>query len=259
MDDSDEFGRRVASGDASLFGAVPSETTARDRQALLALHAAVRAEGDYIYLEIGSHLGGSLQAHCQDPRCRRIYSIDKRTAAQRDLRGLTFAYRNNSSARMLAALRAALGAKVGVIVTLDCDAAAVPPAAITERPRLCFIDAEHTTAAVIRDFAFCRAAMADGIIAFHDAQIVHRAIARCRRQLQRDGRRFRALKLPGAVYALLLGDAVEREGARLAAVAESDVWFRMTASLAFAGAVVAAWWGRFELNVRAMTRPWLQG
>ena len=39
-------GRRIAARDLSLFGAVPSQTTARDRRSLLALQAAARGMDD---------------------------------------------------------------------------------------------------------------------------------------------------------------------------------------------------------------------
>lgn len=259
MAPTEEFSSRLARCDLELFAAVPAETTEQDRRALLALHAAVRAAGDYAYLEIGSHLGGSLQAHCADPRCRRIYSIDKRPAQQPDIRGIAYRYDGNSSARMLAGLRAVFGDRVDRIVTFDCDAAEVPPGAIADRPRLCFIDGEHTTAAVRRDFAFCRSVVAaDGIIAFHDAQLLHAGIAACRAQLVREGVSFRAMKLPGAVYALLLGEAVTRDGPRLAAVAEDERWFRLTAWVRFIGHVGIGWRWALAAKLRARWHRWRQ-
>ena len=229
---------RLERRDLSLFAAVPSETRPADRSALLAVQAAVRRGGDYVYLEIGSHLGGTLQPHCLDPRCRRIYSIDKRPeVVGGDVRGHRVRYEGNSTARMLAGLRAALGkAAVEKIVTFDADSAEVPAAGIAEPPRLCFIDGEHTTAAVLRDFAFCRRVAArDSVILFHDAHLMHAAIRECRRSLETAGVRHLALKLPGAVYAILLGAAIAREGAELRAVAQSDRWFRASAGLVLGG------------------------
>ena len=64
----DPFDARVAALDLSLFDAIPSQSSAWDRRSLLACQAAIRQRiGRYVYLEIGSHLGGSLQTHVLDP------------------------------------------------------------------------------------------------------------------------------------------------------------------------------------------------
>ena len=61
----------------------PSRTAGRCSR----LHAAVAERGPFRYLEIGSHLGGSLQALVADPRCMEIVSIDTRPDSQPDDRG----------------------------------------------------------------------------------------------------------------------------------------------------------------------------
>ena len=79
------FEQRLAALDTTLFDAVPCQLYDDDRRSLLAVQAAVRRRaGAYRYLEIGSYLGGSIQAHLLDPRCERIYSIDNRSAAAPD-------------------------------------------------------------------------------------------------------------------------------------------------------------------------------
>src|SRR5262249_19291696 len=99
---------RIEDLDIGLFDAIPSQTSADTRRSLLAVHRApARRHPAIAYLEIGSHLGGSLQPYLLDPRCRAIYSIDPRPAAQKDDRapGFVAAYGQNSTARMLALLR----------------------------------------------------------------------------------------------------------------------------------------------------------
>ncbi len=78
---------RIESLDVSLFDAVPSQSTIGDRQAWLAVQRSLRQQSEYVYLEIGSHLGGSIQQHLVDPRCRKIVSIDRRPLSQPDDRG----------------------------------------------------------------------------------------------------------------------------------------------------------------------------
>src|ERR1700719_4564277 len=117
------FERQIAALDhATLLGQIPSETTARDRRSLLCLHLALRRRQRFTYLEIGSHLGGSLQALVVDPQCEHIISIDARPLSQPDQRlpsGATHAYDDNSTARMLALLAAVPGADVRKLHTID--------------------------------------------------------------------------------------------------------------------------------------------
>jgi hypothetical protein len=60
---------RIEDLDVGLFDAIPSQTSADTRRSLLAVHrATARRHGEIAYLEIGSHLGGSLQPYLLDPR-----------------------------------------------------------------------------------------------------------------------------------------------------------------------------------------------
>src|SRR5690242_10226939 len=98
---------RVRDLDIALFDAISSQTGPDDRKSLLAVQSAVADAGDVsTYLETGSHLGGSIQARLVDPRCRTIYSIDKRPLIQPYDRGQNCAIPDNSSARMMINLRA---------------------------------------------------------------------------------------------------------------------------------------------------------
>jgi hypothetical protein len=54
--------------DTSLLDEIESQTSADDKRSLLALHVACRrVHREFRWLEIGSHLGGSLQALVRDP------------------------------------------------------------------------------------------------------------------------------------------------------------------------------------------------
>jgi hypothetical protein len=97
-----QFGERLHALDITLFDGIPSQSTGLDRRSLLAAQGAIRARfGSYVYLELGSHLGGSVQTHVMDPACARIYSIDRRPLAQPDARGQDSDYAGNSTARMI--------------------------------------------------------------------------------------------------------------------------------------------------------------
>lgn len=166
------------SEDISVFDTIPSQTSASDRKSLLAMQNAVRSNsGSYVYLEIGSHLGGTIQPHLHDPKCRQIYSIDKRPMIQPDERGLMFEYEDNSTRDMLDRLEKLAPGKTGKIKCIDSDAREINPASITDRPDICFIDGEHTTEAALSDFNFCRSVCNNSaIICFHDSHIIHKAL-----------------------------------------------------------------------------------
>lgn len=203
---------RIRSLDTSLFDSITSQTSDEDKKALLLLQRCVRSRGEYVYLEIGSHLGGTIQPFFIDPLCRLVYSIDKRPVAQPDERGRVFEYPENSTEKMLSNLSRAFPSVDGnKIRTYDCDACEVDAEEISEKPDLCFIDGEHTNKAVFSDFEFClKAGRRDAIVAFHDTCFIHKGIVNIKKYLTGRSIRYRGFMLEGSVYAILLNDAVDR-------------------------------------------------
>jgi hypothetical protein len=173
-----DFEASLAALDVRLFGHVKSQTSELDRISLLALHNACReVHGRFGYLEIGSYMGGSLQALVTDPCCESITSIDSRPASAPDVRG-TSDYRENTTARMLEALRSIPGADLSKVHTIEAESGDLTPQDL-EAPHLCLIDGEHTDAAALADARFCRRVVRDaGAIAFHDRRLVRGAIER---------------------------------------------------------------------------------
>lgn len=213
---ADSFSARLTRRDDSLYGAIASESTAWDRRALLACQAAVRArQWPYVYLEIGSHLGGSLQPHILDPACAIAHSIDPRPRVQPDARGARFAYPGNSTERMRENL-----ARLGDVGRLRCyerTSSEIDPGSILPKPHLCFIDGEHTDEAVRADFSLCRqVVVSPGLVLFHDAQVVYNGLSQIVDDLDRAGVPFRAATLPDAIFALELGETGLLDGAELA-------------------------------------------
>jgi hypothetical protein len=207
---SSDFENRIHSLDVSLFDAIPSQSTPEDRRSLLSLQQAVRNQvPEYTYLEVGSYMGGSIQPYLLDPRCRRIYSIDARPAIPPDARGILQTYPENSTQRMLDLPRSVSAEGIAKIACFDADASAVDPAAIEEKPVICFVDGEHTDAAVLSDFAFCREVMAGkGVICLHDANIIFGGLLKIIDKLQSEGARFNAFVLPLHVFVFELDDFV---------------------------------------------------
>jgi len=200
--------KRIDTLDISLFEAIPSQTSPGDRLSLLAVQRAIaRKHKEYVYLEIGSHLGGSLQPHLADDRCKRIYSIDPRPSQQLDDRspGFVAYYEDNSSERMLKMLGSAGYGDLAKIECFDLDASKVDPSKIISNPLIAFIDGEHTKAAVISDFQFCAKVMSkDGVVLFHDFYIIYPALLEICNQLDKQDRTYLCLMLEDGVFAILL-------------------------------------------------------
>ncbi len=207
----DGFEERLARSDTTLFEPISISASPEDQRSLLALHQVVRHPG-YSYLEIGSEHGGSLQTHLADPWCSTVFSIDLRVGNVPDVRGSVFSYHGVTTARMIDGLSQHYATSLSKLRTFDFPASEVPVEAIVPAPSLVFIDGEHTNKAVQEDFAVCRRFIASGgLIAFHDAQLVHQGIRGCLKTLKREGRNFHAVGLAGAVFVVAIGaDAQER-------------------------------------------------
>jgi Methyltransferase domain len=215
---------KIASLDIGLFDAVPSQTYPEDRESLLRLQRCIRRAGSYVYLEIGSHLGGTLQPHVVDSRCVVIYSVDKRPLQQPDELLGVWHYPENSTERMLSGLQTALPqVSLKKIATFDVDARELDPGRFIPKPDFCFIDGEHTDQAVRSDFDFClRVCSPNGIIGFHDANFVVGGLARIKCQLTANRIRFRGMLLPRNVYVILLNDAIERFAEEIGEAAQDE-------------------------------------
>ncbi|MGI8545643.1 MAG: class I SAM-dependent methyltransferase [Aridibacter sp.] len=149
------FEQQISNADLSLFERIESQSTEKDKKSLLTCQFAVRElTRQYNYLEIGSYLGGSIQPHLMDERCKKIYSIDKRPEFQPDERGVAYQYQNNSTRRMLELLETVSAENISKITTIDADTGEINASQIKDKIDLCFIDGEHTDEAVFSDFLF---------------------------------------------------------------------------------------------------------
>jgi len=218
---------KIATADVSLFDEIPSQTNAGDRLCLLRIQRELREQGDYVYLEIGSHLGGTIQPHYADSRCRRIYSIDKRPLSQPDERGERYVYPGNSTQTMRDNLKRAFPeADASKLITFDADAGEIDPSRIADVPDFCFIDGEHTDKALISDFSFCLSvSRGNALIATHDSGVVVNGLQEVKCQLAGQNRIYEGLKLGGSVYAIAFGEQVRLWRERLADLIQDDAYF----------------------------------
>jgi hypothetical protein len=203
-----DFDSRIANLDLRLFSEIPSQSTDQDKRSWLACQLAVREIlPEYKYLEIGSYLGGSLQPYVRDPRCVRIYSIDKRSPSQPDERGFDWNYANNTTSRMLENLGKLEPLSVDKVVAIDGDTREMSADSCPEKVDICLIDGEHTDGAVMSDFRFCLSALdGRGAIMFDDAQIIYNGIADCITYLQEHSVAFNAYALPSKIFVIEIGD-----------------------------------------------------
>jgi len=222
------FDERIQNLDITLFARILSQTTDADKKSLLAVQACTReGAGEYVYLEIGSYLGGSIQPHFLDPKCRKIYSIDKRQLVSRDERTEEPGYPGNSKDHMLSLLAAIDSDQGRKIDCVDGESKSISPSRISVPPNLCFIDGEHTPEAVVADFDFClRVCAAGATIVFHDSQIVFRGLRSAISEMKRKGTQFSAHAMSDVVYVICLDrSAVPARLAKFSSLArEDDLW-----------------------------------
>jgi hypothetical protein len=203
-----DVGARVEALDLELFSAIKTQSSAADRRSWLAIQRAIRRSG-YVYLEIGSYLGGSLQQHLVDPQCRQLYSIDDRPLYSPDARGQGITYRA-ATEDMFRSLRQV--ASVDRLVTFESDARAVDRARITRAPTFCFIDGEHTIDAVTSDFSFClEICDPNAAIAIHDAPLIIPGLRAIVARLRRSRIPFATRKVrDAATFVIFLRDSPAR-------------------------------------------------
>ncbi len=204
----DDFESKISQLDTGLFKHVLSQSTENDKRSLLAVQLAIRQRKEFVYLEIGSYLGGSLQPYVADPRCRQIISIDPRPCALPDERGVTQRYVATTES-MLDCLRDVPGTDLGKLHTIEAGTETILTGSLPSRPDLCFIDGEHTDVAVLRDSQFCLAALqGSGCITYHDANIVYNGIHSFIEILRQRAIPFRAMHLPDCIFLIELGEPV---------------------------------------------------
>lgn len=208
----DTSGEKILSLDISIFSA-PSQTSDKDRKSLLQIQNFIASQkpNGYYYLEVGSHLGGSLVPHILDMRCSKIVSLDPRPLSQPDERGVNFYYADNSTARMIAGLKElGLENKMTKLNTFDLDARDYQQVNEGYIFDLAFIDGEHTHVASFSDFVSLRRLLAlDGVCVFHDANLIVDTIFIIRRLLEAEGIQHSLTFLPDCLAVFAFGRSAD--------------------------------------------------
>lgn len=194
--------------DMEAFSHIPTISSEGDRLAWLAIQASVASViPSYCYLEIGSFLGGSLQQYYTDPKCTKIYSIDKRPKLNPDNREIEIKYCDNTQEIMISNLAKISNERIGIVECFGGDVSDIDKEMIKSKPAICFIDGEHTDKAVVNDFDFVfSVADKNAVIYFHDSPIVYKGIIKVIKKLSESKRKFELYKMTGSTFAILLDD-----------------------------------------------------
>jgi hypothetical protein len=128
---------------------------------------------------------------------------------------------------MLEGLGRIEGAEMSKLETIDADASKIDPQSLDVVPHLCLIDGLHTDAAVIADFALCRALAGDDcVFVFHDSTLIFGGFEKIVARLEDDDIPFRAYPLPDLLFVLETGAlAVHRHDAVLGRLMRGDLPF----------------------------------
>lgn len=153
---------------------IESQTSEIDKQVLLQIKDLLGNYGAYHFCEIGSFLGGSMTPFVMDPHCQAILSIDDRNRETPDERGARYNYHSITHQSMLDNI-AQQGLPIEKISGFDGSVDEFTPS--ETKFDLLFIDGEHTDVACFRDFVHGFKLMKkDSIIAFHDSDLICRAL-----------------------------------------------------------------------------------
>jgi hypothetical protein len=205
--------------DTNVFK-IESQSSQADKVSFLRLQATISETfSQYVYLEIGSHMGGTLLPYLLDVNCDKAISIDLRPESQKDERGRRFYYATDAEAEMLTRLKEAAGdLTLKKVSTFNCDIKDLDPKALPT-VHIALVDGEHTNAACFSDADCLLNVMnPDSILAFHDANLVIDAILNFERMLSRMKIEHFLRFLPDCVAAIGLGKMAETVRDKFAAV-----------------------------------------
>ena len=203
--------QRINGLDVTLYNAIESQSSHCDKEDWLGVQRIIRHKpGGYTYLEIGSHLGGSIQPHLLDPLCKQIVSVDARPLQCPDDREQKFVkYTGNSTKRMMENLNNLAPEHVDKVTCVEGSGRDLTPQIFTQPPTFCLIDGEHTHGAAFADFLSCmRVCAPDAVICFHDAQVIIPALRDALHHLNMQGRRFHARKMREYNFMIFLGNHI---------------------------------------------------
>ena len=174
-----------------------------DKVCFLNLLVTLGNHKDFKYLEVGSFLGGSLSFPLIYNKVSKVVSIDSRPIESPDERGITCHYAITTDQMKLNLT--ASGVPLEKLTTFDGTLANF---STNETFDFIFLDGEHTDESTFSDAVYALRILTNpGLIAFHDASLIHKAISNFVTLLSSLSIPYRThLDLYADIYAIVFGD-----------------------------------------------------
>jgi hypothetical protein len=180
---------------------ISSQTSISDKEVLLKIKQLLGQLPSYTFLEIGSYLGGSMTPFLADANCTKILSIDERERQQPDERGARYDYSGITHDTMIENLQSH-GFNTDKLEVFDGSISQYPKKG--EAYDFIFIDGEHTDWACFRDYIHAEKFFKhDCIVAFHDTNLVYKAIKIINELLGARNAHFKFIKIKDSAMSCL--------------------------------------------------------
>lgn len=177
---------------------------------LIRAQEIISESGPYRYVEIGSYLGRTLQAHLNDGDCDHVLSIDLRPDLTPDERHELNDYKGITADDMVQRLAQFVPAENLSKLETATDSSDWLRDTGGEKYDLALIDGEHTITAAFRDFANLMEVMNDDcIIMFDDTSIILPAIRNAEAVLETQGLQYHTAHGRGSMTVLGIGRYAE--------------------------------------------------
>jgi hypothetical protein len=197
------FEQKIDELDTGLFNSILSQTTSNDQKSLLLLQKLIRKRHPfYIYLEIGSYLGGSLQPHLLDPRCEKIVSIDIHFPFLKDPYDSKEFYPGNSVETMFKNLEKLNSQARDKVKTCEATSYYLSKKDIGMAPHLMLIDGDVSDQSVLMDWSLCKSLNPEATVVFHNFHIIYNALDQICRDLETSSTAFLAFNLPDDLFVI---------------------------------------------------------
>ena len=171
---------------------IPTQTSQEDKIVILKINNLISSKiKNFIYIEIGSYLGGSLTPFLINNNCKKVISIDHRNQILDDERNENWSYEKITEIMMLKKLKS-LNLNVSKLKMFNGD---ISHYKNKNKYDLAFIDGIHTDKNTFSDFLY----VLDGfkknsIIIFHDSVLIYKALILINEFLKKNKYTFKIIK-----------------------------------------------------------------
>ncbi len=174
------------------FFPIPSQTSLNDKIIIFRINKLLnRKVKNFVYLEIGSYLGGSLTPFLSNKNCKKIISIDHRNQILEDERSEKWSYEKISENMMIKNLKDNKF-NTSKLDTFNGDVSSYKSKVYCD---IVFIDGIHTDKNTFSDFLYVMDKVKkNSIIMFHDSDVIHKALILINEFLKKNNYIYKILK-----------------------------------------------------------------